>query len=183
MEYTFTHQKTELDDRYGGHPIRRMTDNKSPKRTFPQHKRSSTSDTRQNQLVKCPNSTSCSNEKFARVHTDGLTRSWSSSARPDACFHSTKEKRQLAASAEQGGNREDPQNKWFWQLLGTSPRTSLSGPAGSSQPSWCIVMASGSVLENRGEPNVVRGQPHVGWHKTVTKSAGHCSKANKEASW
>ena len=28
----------------------------------------------------------------------------------------------LAASAEQGRNREDPQNKWFQQLLGCLPK-------------------------------------------------------------
>ena len=33
----------------------------------------------------------------------------------------------LAASAEQGRNREDPQNTWFWQLLGTSPRPPTRG--------------------------------------------------------
>ena len=40
---------------------------------------------------------------------------------PNASFHSTKKSGKLAASAEQGRRREDPQNKGFWQLLGMSP--------------------------------------------------------------
>ena len=44
---------------------------------------------------------------------------------PNGSFCATKEKRKLAASAEQGRNREDPRNKWFWQLLGTSPKPLL----------------------------------------------------------
>ena len=55
------------------------------------------------------------------MHIQGLTQSWSSSACPDSCFHSTKEKHTLAATAQQGRNRDDPRNKWFWQLLGMSP--------------------------------------------------------------
>jgi len=47
------------------------------------------------------------------VHTGGFTASRSSSACPEASFHSTKEKHRLAANAEQGRNREDPQNKWY----------------------------------------------------------------------
>ena len=58
-------------------------------------------------------------------NTGGLTRSWSSSACPDACFRSTNEKRMLTASAEQGRNREDPPNTWFLQLLGASPQSPL----------------------------------------------------------
>ena len=95
------------------------------------------SDTRQNQLAKCPNSTLCSKEKFSRVHTCGLTQSWSSSAHSDASFHSTKEKGKLAASVEQGRNREDPQNKWFWQLLRTSPQIPLSGSESHKQWAHC----------------------------------------------
>ena len=46
---------------------------------------------------------------------------------PSASFYSTKEKRKLSASAEQGRNREDPQNKWFWQLHGTAPKSPTQG--------------------------------------------------------
>ena len=42
---------------------------------------------------------------------------------PNAGLHPTKKSVELAASAEQGRNREDPQSKRFWQLLGTSPRS------------------------------------------------------------
>lgn len=83
---------------------------------------------RQNQLAKMPNNTSCSKERFPRVHIQGLTQSWSSSACPDSCFHSTKEKHTLAATARQGRNRDDPQNKWLWQLLGMSPKSPLLRP-------------------------------------------------------
>ena len=100
------------------------------------HKWSSMADRHQNQLAKCPRSTSCSKEKFARVHTGGLTLSWSSSAHPDACFHSTEEKLKLTTGAEQGRNREDPQNKWFRQLLGTSPKIPFSGPGSHKQQAY-----------------------------------------------
>ena len=51
------------------------------------------------------------NGKAARVHTCGLTQSWRSAAHPKCKFPFHQEKRKLAASAEQGRNREDPQNK------------------------------------------------------------------------
>ena len=44
---------------------------------------------------------------------------------PNTSFHSTKEKMKLVARAEEGRNREDPQNKWFRQLLETSPHPLL----------------------------------------------------------
>ena len=59
------------------------------------------------------------------MHTGGLTGSWSSSPCPEASSRLTKEKRRLALSAEQGRNREDPPNKWFWQLLATTPKAPL----------------------------------------------------------
>ena len=65
----------------------------------------------QNQLTKCPIKISCSKEKFAQVHTSELNQFWNSAAHPDACFHSTKDKCELAASAVLGTSREDHQNK------------------------------------------------------------------------
>ena len=132
--------QTVLNVRHTSEPI-----GKNAQMTLSAHKQSSMAERHWNLLAKCPNSTlclpmvlnirhttepigkmpnnmSCSKEKFAQVHTGGLTQSWSLSALPDACFCSTKEKYKLAASAEQGRNREDPQNKWFWQLLGMSPQ-------------------------------------------------------------
>ena len=68
------------------------------------------------------------------MHTGGLTRSWSSAARPDVRFRSTKEKcKKLATSAEPGRDRENPGNKRFQQLLRMSPKISLSGPASHEQ--------------------------------------------------
>ena len=78
MEYTLTHQKTELsqilqDDNPNGVPNKHFANTKGPRRqthtrtnwknaqmTLSAHKRSSTLDTCQNQLAKCPNSTLCS---------------------------------------------------------------------------------------------------------------------------
>lgn len=60
-------------------------------------------------------------EKFAQLHTSGLTWSWSSSACPGPFFHSTYEKHKLTTSAEQEGHGEDPWNKWFQELLGMFP--------------------------------------------------------------
>ena len=80
-------------------------------------------DTHQNQLAKCPNSTS--SLEVCWVHAGGPTRSWIPSARPDASSLSTKEKRTLAASAKQGRNTEDPRSKWLWKLLECPPNPLL----------------------------------------------------------
>ena len=81
----------------------------------------------------------------------------------------------LADSGKKGSNREDPRNKWFWQLLGTSPQISLSGPASPQQRVPRSLQGELSWLQlysgNPGEPDVMRAQqPHVGWQKTVTES-------------
>ena len=116
------------------------------------------------------------------MHTGGLTQSWRLSAGLDACFRSTKEKRTLAASAKQGRNRADPQNKWFWQLLGMSPQTHPLGPAGHKQraPHSC---PSGHGRTPREPGTVSAAAPH--WvPKTVVKRRGLatcCSKDSKEA--
>ena len=111
------------------------------------HRQSSTVDRCQNQLARCPNSTWCShtvlnvthisepNGKNAQIalhthkwegcpaHTSGLIPSWSSSPHPQCMFPFHQGKVQAGSQCQQGRNREDPQNKWFWQLLGTSPRS------------------------------------------------------------
>jgi len=85
---------------------------------------------------------------------------------PKESFRSSKEKRQLAVNAEQERNKEDPRNKWLWQLLRMFPQISLPRPAsqeqrseqqGSSQPSHGIVMAT--VLSgNAGDCDIARAQ-------------------------
>ena len=63
------------------------------------------------------------NGKVVCMHTGGLTLSWSSSAHPKCKFPFHQEKCKLTTRAKQGKNREDPQDKWFQQLLGTSPKS------------------------------------------------------------
>ena len=110
--------------------------------TLSAHIRSSKSDTHQNQLAKCPNSTSCSKGKLARetpVDLLGL------GARQLVRMHISvplRNKRKLAASAQQGRNREDPPNKWFWQLLGMSPQNPLLGTASQEQQPLTAIPAS-----------------------------------------
>ena len=184
MEYTLTHQKTEQSQIWG-RPIR------SPKQIPPRQKRSSTSDTPQNQLAQCPKSASCSEEKLAWVHTGGLTRSWSSSACPDACLRSTKEKRTLAASAQQGRNRGDPPKQMFLAAARSVPpnpllRASEPRAAGSWQPSWRAVMATAARLRlvggNPGSQMSRERSPAVGAKYCDHKCglAAHCAEANKE---
>ena len=107
-------------------------------------------DKHQNQLAKCPNDPQCSkmvlsirrtsepSENKAHIALCSQKRtlpgcplvnlqSWCLSAQPDACFHPTKGEQKLAASDERGRNREDPQNKGFWQLLRTSPKSPSLG--------------------------------------------------------
>ena len=89
-------------------------------------KLSSTSDTNHNQFTKCQNST---------VHTQKRSypgAHWWTQRCLGACqlssevsFRPTKEKRSMAVRAEQGRNRDDPQNKWL--PLGTSSQTSSWG--------------------------------------------------------
>ena len=120
-------------------------------------------------------------------NTGGLTRSWSSSACPGACFRSTKEKRTLTASAEQGRNRENPPNTWFRQLLGASPQSPLSGPASLEQRLLTAIPArrhGGSARENPGSqmsreyssPRLRARNCNRKWGRAARRS-----KANKEA--
>ena len=95
MEYTLTQQKTELsqilqeDNQYGVANKHFLNTNGPRRQTHTRtngqdaqialyaQKQPSMAGRHQNQLAKCPNSTLGSKEKFARVHTSGLTRSWS----------------------------------------------------------------------------------------------------------
>ena len=130
----------------GGPQTHVRTKGQNAQRAVSAHKRFPVVDTHQQQLAKCPKSTWCSEEQVAWVHTGGLTWSWNSSARPDACFCSTKEKCTLTVTAKQWRNREDPRKRWFRQLPGTSPQAPLSGQvtssSSSSQPSWGVVLAA-----------------------------------------
>lgn len=76
------------------------------------------------QIVLC-----AQNRRLSGAHS-WTRQSWRSSAHPEACFSFTKEKLELAASVEQEKQRGDPQNKWFWQLLGCSPKF----PSEASEP-------------------------------------------------
>ena len=108
---------------------------------------------------------------------------------PSASSHSTKEKHKLATSAEQGRNREDPQNKWFLQQLGTSPQFPTWGwPAINNRLIHCH--GHSSPLKNPGQSGAMKAgasssQPQVGPPKSVTErvcvGSDHCLKANKEA--
>ena len=169
--------------------------------TLVAHKRSSTSDTRQNQLAECPNSTSThkqpSTEPIGRHSQMGrlpactpvdLSSLGARQLIPNASFHSTRKSGKLAASAEQGRSRggsskqtvlaaarnvpQSPAQGW----LATSSRLRLSEP---SRP-----------LEDPGEPATASSsQPHV-WHQNLLRKgmwgsegcpATRCSKASKQA--
>ena len=107
-----------FDVRYTSGPT-----SKDTQMTLSAHKGSLIAGTHQNQLAKMPI------EHFALevswMCTGGFTGSWTSSPCPEESVRLTKVKRRLALSAEQGRNREDLQNKWFWQLLGTTPKAPL----------------------------------------------------------
>ena len=75
------------------------------------HKWSSTSNTVRTHCKNAQIAPAFTNGKAARVQTCGLSQSWRSAAHPKCKFPFRQEKLKLAASAEQGRNREDPQNK------------------------------------------------------------------------
>ena len=108
------------------------------------------------------------------MHIQGLTQSWSSSACSDSCFHSTKERHTLAATARQGRNRDDPQNKWFGQLPGMSPKSPSRGQGSTNSRIITTIPAhhhgQWPFLGKSQEPAVSRVQPHVGHQKPVSKS-------------
>ena len=68
MEYILTHQKTESSQIQQDNDRYRVPNKDTPNTKGPQCQ------ARQNQLAKCPNSTLCSKEKLARVHTSGTYR-------------------------------------------------------------------------------------------------------------
>lgn len=108
--------------------------------TLSAHKQSSVADTRLNRLAKRPSSNPCSKEKFATCSPEDLLGLGTSSACPDVCFYSIREKHSWQPVLSRGETEGDPRNKWFWQLLGTFPQTpalraSEPPAAGSSQAS------------------------------------------------
>ena len=124
------------------------------------------------------------------VHTAAeLAQSWRSSVHPEACFSFTKENLKLAASVEQRRNRQDPQNKWFWQLLGMFPKIPLLRPVSYQQ-----LAHHNHQIHHRHGLLPILGKPpmnQMSWEhqsltldakKAVTKRpAACCLEANKEA--
>ena len=88
-------------------------------------------DRHQNQLTKCLNSASCSKEELAGCTPRDLL---GLGAPHLVQIHVSTPPRgsMLAASAKQGRNREDPQNKWFQQLLGCLPKPPSQGQQATS---------------------------------------------------
>ena len=138
---------------------------------------------------KCPNSALCSKEKVVWCTQLLNLQSWRSSVHPEACFSFTKENLKLAASVEQRRNREDPQNKWFWQLLGMFPKIPLLRPVSYQQ----LAHHNHQIHNRHGLLPVLRKPPvnQMSWEhqsltldakKAVTKRpAACCLEANKEA--
>ena len=86
-------------------------------------------------------------------------------------FRSTKEKHSSAASAEQGRNREGPQNKWLRQLLRLSPQIPSGGQRATSSGLLAAILSVSSwprlCWGKTREPDVARAQlpppsPHHG---------------------
>ena len=151
----------------------------SPQMTLSAHKRSSTSDTHQNQLAKCPNITSCSKEKSARVHTGGLTRSWSSSAHPDACFHSTKEKRYVGSQRRAGEKQGGSPKQMVSAAARSVPQIPLSGPTSQSSELIATIpardaTARGSAPEIPGSQMSREHSPALGAAKLLPKVEASC---------
>lgn len=94
----------------------------------------------------------------------------------------------ISSHCSAGRNRDDPRNKWFGQLPGTSPKSPLpeareAQTAGSSPPSrtspWPM-----ALLGKSQEPAVSREYSlTLGTKNLLAKvsPAALCSKANKEA--
>ena len=114
----------------------------------------STPDTHQDQLAKSPDST-LSSRVFSQEHTGGLSPGARRLFRVPVSVPPRKGVT-LAASAEPGRNREDPWNKWFRQLLGTSPQIRPSGPASQEQQAPCNHPGPASW------PPLYRGKPQGG---------------------
>ena len=188
MEYTLTHQKTELsqilqdDNRYGV-PNKHFPNTKRPQcqthvgtnwqnaQIAPRaHKWSST--------LKCPNSTSCSEEKFAQVHTGRLSLG-ACQLFPMHVSVPPRKKPMLAVIAQHGRNRENPRNKWFQHLLGTSPQVPSQDQLATSSGLITTIPACrhGWQLYS-GKPQGARYHESAASHwepKSVTESGTRCS--------
>ena len=175
MEYTLTHQKTELSQ-----TVQRRTHIESQTNTS-QHKWASIADTRQNQLAKMPKQhTWCSEEKLA-----GCTLVDLLSARPGASFHSTKERIPWPPGLSRGETGRNPETK-LWQLLGTAlkstPAARKPGAIGFSQASQ-VSSWRGLHLGKPPERDTARNAASC-WRQNLLLKVGpgdHSSKANKEA--
>ena len=149
----------------------------------------SMSDTCQNQLAKCPNRTSCSKEKFAgRTPVDLLGLGARQLFRGQLSVPPRKAYvgSQCRAGEKQGGAPK--------QMVPAAPRNiPLNPPLGASKPLQQAPRSHpGGVssrqrlcLENPGEPDIARAQPHVGSLNLLAKvgPAARRSKANKEQVW
>ena len=119
------------------------------------------------------------------VHTSGLTGSWSASALPDSCLHSSKGKyvgSQCRAAEKQGGSSK----QMVSAAARTSPQAPFSGPASHEQqvPQSLPCTVSWQRLRSGKprEPDVARVRPPIVCPDLRASGPdAHCSKANKEA--
>jgi len=139
--------------------------------------------------AKCPNSSSCSKEKFAQCTPVDLLSLETHYLLLMCVSLSPRKSIKLAASSKQRGNGEDPRNKWFQQLLRMPPP---KPPSQGQLAKICGLLTAilvqchgcGSPGGNPGEPDVVRTQPpHIGLQKCYWKWGLDApdSEANKEA--
>ena len=91
-------------------------------------------------------------------------------------------KRMLAASAEQGRNREDPRNKWFWQLVGMSPKPPSRTWEPWAMAPWSLPGASSwwrLPLGKTPRRQVLRELSLVA-SKSVSESGSRCSELKSQ---
>ena len=159
---------------------KRMSNKESPATTS-QHKGSAASGAHHNQQAACPSDTQCSQTVLSGRHTSqpigkmpkqrfGLG---ASSACPGVCFYTTREKHSWQPVPSRGETEGDPWNKWFWQLLRTSPQPRLSRPvshlpwAPHRHPGQPSAMAVGCWKRGNPGGSIMRAQqPHVGHQKS-----------------
>ena len=121
----------------------------------------------------------------SRVHTKGLTGSWSASSRPDSRFHSSKGKyvgSQCQAGEKQGGSSK----QMVSAAARMSPQVPFSGPASHEQqvPQSLPCTVSWQRLHSRKpwEPDIARVRPPVVCLDLIARGPDAlCSKASKEA--
>ena len=92
----------------------------------------STVDTHQTQLAKCPNSVSCSKEKFTQVLTSRLTWYWSLSTHPASSFYCTKEKLSWQPVVSRGEKDGSPK-QMFHAAARNVTQTPISGTASQEE--------------------------------------------------